>query len=169
MLFPLLSLLKYGCYNIRWRMMLFWGKKWEEVHILSFFTLFDTDTKLCINPKILKNTVSWFSKPQSMLAHRKYLFTHLRFVHCLVYVPKIFFLKFSLMPKVPLISLNAKTSSMERYFPVLVVFPLSTCLPLFKEFIMFIAWETESSQVLNAGNSFICHKLTNSCSDSCRN
>lgn len=37
MLFPLLSLLKCGCYNIifRWRMMLFWGKKWKEVHILS--------------------------------------------------------------------------------------------------------------------------------------
>ena len=35
-------------------MMLFWGKKWKEVHILSFFTLFDTDTKLCINPKIQK-------------------------------------------------------------------------------------------------------------------
>ena len=38
-------------------MMLFWGKKWEEVHILSFFTLFDTDTKLCINPKILKTLI----------------------------------------------------------------------------------------------------------------
>lgn len=34
-------------------MMLFWGKKWKEVHIfLSFFTLFDTDTKSCINLKI---------------------------------------------------------------------------------------------------------------------
>ena len=33
-------------------MMLFWGKNEKKVHILSFFTLSDTDTKLCINPKI---------------------------------------------------------------------------------------------------------------------
>lgn len=71
------------------------------------------------------------------------------------------------MFKVPLMSLNAKTSSIEKYFPAGLTAPW-TLFPLLRACIMLIAWQTESLQPWITGNSFTVHKLTNSWVEPCK-
>ena len=76
------------------------------------------------------------------------------------YVPKIFFLSFSLMCNVPSVSLRSKISFMDKYFPMDIMFPLSIFVPFFKASSIFIAKQTDSVKLLNTGNSSMCHRLT---------
>ena len=83
------------------------------------------------------------------------------------YVPKIFFLNISLMCNVPSVSLRSKISFMDKYFPT-GMFPLSIFVPFFKAFSIFIAYQTDSVQLLNTGNSSMCHRLTYSSLEFCK-